>query len=551
MKLRNGSVLTVLTLAAFFSMSWFASQLNMKGGEDEVTAYQQELQELSNRMRQMEEENLKYSVQLKLVLDKIKHTVAEEKKAMNNTPKNLSKFSGKTHDAMKMQALNLTRKDYIQQPNIFYYLPHLMSNEDSLQPKVMIGQGKTGVLMVMGIPTVKREPQTYLFDTLNSLIYELSPEERKNCVIVVLIAEVEESYVNKLAENLQNTYSYEIQAGLLEIISPSANFYPDLSNLRETFGDSQQRVKWRTKQNLDYSFLMMYAQAKGAFYLQLEDDIIATPNYLQTMINFAQQQPSDDWMTLEFSQLGFIGKLFKSPDLTLIIEFIIMFYKDKPIDWLLDHLLWVKVCNPEKDAKHCDRQKANLRIRYKPSLFQHVGTHSSLAGKLQPLKDKDFKKEPLHKGHSNPTAELTSSLKIYQHHSLDKAYQGDDFFWAFTPVAGDFIKFRFFQPLKVERYIFRSGNVEHPGDKLFNTTVEVLPVDKSAFEKKILHNNMTKYPKYKETEDGYYRIGTFRNGIAEGEVDASIGTIEAIRLSILSESPVWILLSEIFIKPAA
>ncbi|GCB66540.1 hypothetical protein scyTo_0015010, partial [Scyliorhinus torazame] len=249
-----------------------------------------------------------------------------------------------------MQALNLTRKHNVQQPNIFYYLPHLMSNEDSLQPKVMIGQGKTGVLMVMGVPTVKRESQTYLFDTLNSLIYELSPEERKNCIIVVLIAEMEESYVNNLAESLQNTYSYEIQSGLLEIISPSANFYPDLSNLRETFGDSQQRVKWRTKQNLDYSFLMMYAQAKGTFYLQLEDDIIATPNYLQTMINFAQQQPSDDWVVLEFSQLGFIGKLSKSSDLTLLIEFILMFYKDKPIDWLLDHLLWVKVCNPEKDA---------------------------------------------------------------------------------------------------------------------------------------------------------------------------------------------------------
>ncbi len=26
-----------------------------------------------------------------------------------------------------------------------------------------------------------------------------------------------------------------------------------------------------------------------------------------------------------------------------------MFHKDKPIDWLLDHILWVKVCNPEKD----------------------------------------------------------------------------------------------------------------------------------------------------------------------------------------------------------
>lgn len=39
--------------------------------------------------------------------------------------------------------------------------------------------------------------------------------------------------------------------------------------------------------------------------------------------------------------------------------------------------------------KHCDRQKANLRIRFKPSLFQHVGTHSSLAGKIQKLKVKN------------------------------------------------------------------------------------------------------------------------------------------------------------------
>lgn len=44
------------------------------------------------------------------------------------------------------------------------------------------------------------------------------------------------------------------------------------------------------------------------------------------------------------------GKMFQAPDLNLIVEFIFMFYKEKPIDWLLDHILWVKVCNPEKDA---------------------------------------------------------------------------------------------------------------------------------------------------------------------------------------------------------
>ena len=46
---------------------------------------------------------------------------------------------------------------------------------------------------------------------------------------------------------------------------------------------------------------------------------------------------------------GCAGKLFKSYDLPFIVEFILMFYRDKPVDWLLDHLLYVKVCNPEKD----------------------------------------------------------------------------------------------------------------------------------------------------------------------------------------------------------
>jgi len=33
----------------------------------------------------------------------------------------------------------------------------------------------------------------------------------------------------------------------------------------------------------------------------------------------------------------------------MIVEFFLMFHKDKPIDWLLDHFLNVKVCSPEKD----------------------------------------------------------------------------------------------------------------------------------------------------------------------------------------------------------
>uniref|UniRef100_A0A8K9X7U4 Alpha-1,3-mannosyl-glycoprotein 4-beta-N-acetylglucosaminyltransferase B n=1 Tax=Oncorhynchus mykiss TaxID=8022 RepID=A0A8K9X7U4_ONCMY len=439
------------------------------------------------------------------------------------------------HKKTKLKLWNVTtNKNVLQLPSIFHHLPHLLAKESSLQPAVHVGQGRTGVSIVMGVPSVKREVHSYLTDTLSSLMTELSAAEKEDCVIVVFIAEVR--YYR------MRVFPVEIQSGLLEIISPSVHFYPDFSRLKESFGDPKERVRWRTKQNLDYCFLMMYAQSKGTYYVQLEDDIVARPNYFTTMKNFALQQPSEEWMILEFSQLGFIGKMFKSLDLSLIVEFMLMFYKDKPIDWLLDHIMWVKVCNPEKDAKHCDRQKANLRIRFKPSLFQHVGTHSSLAGKIQKLKDKDFGKQTLHKGHANPLAEVTTSLKTYQHFTLEKAYLGEDFFWAFTPVAGDFIRIRFFTPVRIERYFFRSGNIEHPGDKLFNTSVEVLPFDVSLGREKT--------PKYHRTEDGFIRIGVFHNGIAEGEVDPTFGPLEALRLSVITDCPVWVILSEIFIKKA-
>ncbi|XP_068134192.1 alpha-1,3-mannosyl-glycoprotein 4-beta-N-acetylglucosaminyltransferase B isoform X1 [Hyperolius riggenbachi] len=574
MRLRNGTFLTLLAFCfcIFLSLSWYTAFSGQKG--DVVDVYQREFLALRDRLHAAEQENLKRSKELNLVLDEIKRAISE-KQALRDINRTWSSLSDET----KLKLWNITNKNVLHLPTIFHHLPHLLSKENSLQPAIHVGQGRTGVSIVMGIPSVKREVHSYLTDTLNSLISELNQQEKEDCVIVVLIAETDAQYATSVAENIKSLFPNEIQSGLLEVISPSPNFYPDFSRLRESFGDPRERVRWRTKQNLDYCFLMMYAQSKGTYYVQLEDDIVAKPNYLSTMKNFALQQPSEEWMILEFSQLGFIGKLFKSLDLSLIVEFILMFYKDKPIDWLLDHILWVKVCNPEKDAepfkaylkrnkkvrylprpwtiqrlhpteKHCDRQKANLRIRFKPSLFQHVGTHSSLAGKIQKLKDKDFGKQALRKEHVNPAAEVSTSLKTYQHFTLEKAYLREDFFWAFTPTAGDFVRFRFFKPLRVERFFFRSGNIEHPEDKLYNTTVEILPFDSLQSDKEALHEGRAKPSKYHRTPDGYFQIGSFNKGIAEGEVDPSFGPLEALRLSIQTDSPVWVILSEIFIKKA-
>ncbi|KAL1771823.1 alpha-1,3-mannosyl-glycoprotein 4-beta-N-acetylglucosaminyltransferase A isoform X1 [Sigmodon hispidus] len=515
-----------------------------------LIAYQREFLALKERLRIAEHRISQRSSELNTIVQQFRRVgvVTNGSKAALNT------FSDNTLKLLK----ELTSKKSLQVPSIYYHLPHLLQNEGSLQPAVQIGSGRTGVSIVMGIPTVKREVKSYLIETLHSLIDNLYPEEKLDCVIVVFIGESsskndeeltaqgesEPESVLRLKGRVQ--FSKEISSGLLEIISPPESYYPDLTNLKETFGDSKERVRWRTKQNLDYCFLMMYAQEKGTYYIQLEDDIIVKQNYFNTIKNFALQLSSEEWMILEFSQLGFIGKMFQAPDLTLIVEFIFMFYKEKPIDWLLDHILWVKVCNPEKDAKHCDRQKANLRIRFRPSLFQHVGLHSSLSGKIQKLTDKDYMKPLLLKIHVNPPAEVSTSLKVYQGHTLEKTYMGEDFFWAITPTAGDYILFKFDKPVNVERFNLSSGNQEHPGDILLNTTVDVLPLKLCQATSDILE--ISKETKDKRLEDGYFRIATFCDNTAEGIVDPALNPISAFRLSVIQNSAVWAILNEIHIK---
>lgn len=82
-----------------------------------------------------------------------------------------------------------------------------------------------------------------------------------------------------------------------------------MNSLRLTLNDPPERVKWRTKQNLDYAFLMMYAQSRGVYYVQLEDDILTTNGYVTKMLKFAlkKEAANVEWFILDFCQLGFIG----------------------------------------------------------------------------------------------------------------------------------------------------------------------------------------------------------------------------------------------------
>ena len=139
---------------------------------------------------------------------------------------------------------------------------------------------------------------------------------------------------------------------------------------------------------------------KSEYYVQLEDDVIANPKYLKFIYQKIMDQV-DNWFMLEFSSLGFIGKLFRTQSLTVInfyvffyyfsyifnfqnfqkffqfffhtfskmmCEFVLMFWKDKPVDWLLEHMMYTRVCNPERDMHICQIEKRKIKVNLQSAL---------------------------------------------------------------------------------------------------------------------------------------------------------------------------------------
>ena len=115
------------------------------------------------------------------------------------------------------------------------------------------------------------------------------------------------SYISYFLLNLVIIFHVS-DSGLIEIISPPAGFYPDMSSLKQTLGniveklltifpwwsiliipivpgDDMERVTWRSKQALDFSFLMMYAKDRGTFYVQLEDDVLTKKVKIYSYLN--------------------------------------------------------------------------------------------------------------------------------------------------------------------------------------------------------------------------------------------------------------------------
>jgi alpha-1,3-mannosylglycoprotein beta-1,4-N-acetylglucosaminyltransferase A/B len=195
-------------------------------------------------------------------------------------------------------------------PSSLSFLKHLYGKKDMLSPSFRrqtanVNFLRANISFIIGIPTVKRDKQSYLIETIKSLIDNLNPNDIERTLIVIFIAEpFDIEYVRTTAHELEKLYKKYIENGLIEIISPPIEFYPDFEKLKLSLNDDKQRVKWRTKQNYDFTYLMMYSSIRGKYYIQLEDDVVTKPGYIDIIEGFINRQQNQEWFMLEYSSLG-------------------------------------------------------------------------------------------------------------------------------------------------------------------------------------------------------------------------------------------------------
>lgn len=75
-------------------------------------------------------------------------------------------------------------------PSPYNFLPHLLDDPNSLRLAYQLTKNRNGVSVVIGVPTVRREKQSYLMDTLQNLVDGMSVAEANDTLIVVFVAEV-------------------------------------------------------------------------------------------------------------------------------------------------------------------------------------------------------------------------------------------------------------------------------------------------------------------------------------------------------------------------
>ena len=311
--------------------------------------------------------------------------------------------------------------------------------------------------------------QSYVFETLDSLISSASPQDLARLIILVFVADKNESWNNDTANTIYRNYTNLCETGVIQIIGVPPEFYPDFTKMKPTLNDSVFRTAWRSKQNLDLVFMMQYVYIENLspYYLQNDDDVITYTGYIRDIDSIIDMH-KEYWVCIELSNLGFIGKLFPTHLLQKFSNFYLNHYSNQPNDLMLHETLRYL------------GQSRPIRTRY--SVFQHAGKVSSLKNKIMPWIDSKFKalgkteltvsKVPIG---DNPSAIIvTNMIQADIRHFKDFAYTSrTSYFRAVPPKAGSFYRIIYSGGLNIRRIAVSTGDDKTRNERLLYGEVSV------------------------------------------------------------------------------
>ena len=346
--------------------------------------------------------------------------------------------------------------------------------------------------------------------------------DKKDTYIVIFLADLQDPPKANIKADLSRTFGKYIDEGLITVIEAYPEYYPALTNIKKKYGDSDSRRTWRSKENVDATFVMCYCKELSQYYIHLEDDVISSPSFFPKLQDFINAQKGIPWPMLDATIMGSKAKVFFSKDLGNVASYFYLMYDEMPIDWLMG--FWRKI----KDEKDHDRLPP-------ASLFQHIGDRSSLQENgLSGLKQKEpffDQYDQKYKG-LNPPASVTSSMASQQG-SPQAAYdKGNGYFWARDAKKDDYVMIKFNAPTAVREVYVETACHLAKSDSLKSA---VLQASFAPGDPKLKDNNSC---------GNFENVGSFTGGKVKISLDAS-KKVTCLRILVTQGQTEWIYFREI------
>ena len=208
---------------------------------------------------------------------------------------------------------------------------------------------------------IKNQYVTYSLNQLFPLIRrDFKREDGKfHASVLLVVCGNTQDDLDDHEAGLWEYYGPEIKEGILEIVATNLDTYPTLHNLPDNYGDPENRLRWRSKQNLDISSSFFAAKGRSEYLMLLEDDTGYRDKFTPTLKAIIQadkrqeatlapdptivskivpEMPVDDFREHTFAQVhfgfGYSGLLIHDDDALVygVLHYVLM--DEKPCDLL-------------------------------------------------------------------------------------------------------------------------------------------------------------------------------------------------------------------------